>query len=143
MRALPQRQACRSVCWHTRKWLAGGVAIVAALTGASTTEAAPIPVATLLDDFNVIVDQNVNVSNDVSGPVLVGGSLGTGTGPVNFNNIVLGAPPGAPIAGYGEVNVFGNHTAVFNPPNGRVFVGGPTSGTFPGATSRTLNYTVP
>jgi choice-of-anchor A domain-containing protein len=130
-----------------RKWLVGAAAIIVVLAVTSTTEAAPIPVATLLDDFNVIVDQNLDVANDVGGPVLVGGSLGPGTGPVNFNNIVLGAPPGAPIAGYGEVNVFGTHTAAFNTvgSNTHVFVGGPSSGTFPGvpAASVTFNYTFP
>jgi hypothetical protein len=124
------------------------VAIAAGLTGAATVEAAPIPITSvtpsvLLADFNVIVENDDN-SNDINGPVLVGGNLGTGTGPLNSNGIVLGTTPGTTaITGYGEVDIFGNHTASNNNTNGSVFVGGASSGTFTGASSVTFNYAFP
>lgn len=126
------------------KWSTGLLAALASLAGGVSVAAAPLPVTTLLADFNVITDQNVNVSNDIGGGVLAGANLGPGIGPLNFTNIVLGTTPGTvAISGYGEVDIFGNHTAPFNNSHGHVFVGGPSSGTFPGAASATFNYAFP
>ena len=124
-----------------RRWPIGLLTFVASLTGALTVEA--LPIKTLLGDFNVIVQQNLNVSNDIAGPVIVGGNLGPGTGPLNFTNLVLGTTPGTvAIPGYGEVNIFGNQTSPFNTAFGHAFVGG-SSGAFPAATSVTLNHAFP
>ena len=89
-------------------------------------QGAPISALTLLTDFNVITEQALVVTNDVFGPVLVGGTLGSTTplGPSmlmlstgRLNMCAMGGglcPPGntvplpIPIAGLGEVNVFGN-----------------------------------
>jgi choice-of-anchor A domain-containing protein len=76
--------------------------------------------------------------------VLVGNNLGTGTGPLNSSGVVLGTTAGTTaITGYGEVDIFGDHTASNNDTHGTVFVGGPSSGTFTGATSVTVNYAFP
>jgi choice-of-anchor A domain-containing protein len=129
-----------------RPWTASIFAAIAALTTAGSAEAVPITSVTpaqLLADFNVITGANNN-ANDIQGPVLVGGNLGTGTGPLNFSNVVLGTTPGTTaITGYGEVNIFGNHTASNNSSHGNVFVGGAMSGTFSGAGSVTFNYAFP
>jgi len=132
-----------------RTWTTGFVAMLATLAGAATAQAGPIPItsvtpAQLLADFNVIVSQNINNANDIDGAVLAGGDLGTGIGPLNNKSIVLGTTAGTTaITGYGEINIFGNHTAAFNNTNGNVFVGGASSGTFPGATSVTFKYPFP
>jgi choice-of-anchor A domain-containing protein len=133
-----------------RQWTASILAATASLAAiAATAEAAAIPITSatpsvLLADFNVITDNNLNNSNDINGAVLVGGSLGPNTGPLDSNNVSLGTTPGTTaITGYGEVDIFGNHTASNNPSHGNVFVGGPSSGTFVGATSVTFNYAFP
>ena len=57
---------------------------------------------------------------------------------------MLGTTPGTTaIVGYGEVNIFGNHTASNNNTHGNVFVGGSSSGTFIGASSVTFNHRFP
>jgi PEP-CTERM motif len=130
------------------KWPIGLLTLAVSLSGGLTAEAAPIPItsvtpAELLADFNVIVKQDDN-SNDINGPVLVGGDLGPGTGPLNSTGVVLGTTPGTTaIIGYGEVDIFGSHTASNNNTNGSVFVGGASSGTFDGASSVTFNYAFP
>jgi choice-of-anchor A domain-containing protein len=103
-------------------------------------------VATLLCDFNAIVDGQFISTSDVQGPVLIGGNLGPGTVALNDNGVVLGTNAGTTaITGYGEVDVFGNQTAAFNPAKGNVFVGGTVAAVtpFPGATSVTSGYTFP
>jgi hypothetical protein len=129
--------------------LSGFLAAIATVAAATTAaEAAPIPItlvttAELLADFNVIVGNDDN-ANDISGPVLAGGNLGTGTGPLNSLNVVLGTTAGTTaITGYGEVDIFGDHTASNNTTNGSVFVGGPSSGTFTGTSSVTFNFAFP
>ncbi|MGH7047000.1 MAG: collagen-binding domain-containing protein [Stellaceae bacterium] len=120
--------------------------------GALTAQAAPIPItavttAQLLADFNVIVQGDDN-SNDIAGPVLVGGNLGPGTGPLNSTGVILGTNPGTTaITGYGEVNIFGNQTSFTNDSIGTVFVGGTISSSLTpfgsGATSVTSHYAFP
>jgi choice-of-anchor A domain-containing protein len=100
-----------------RGWTVTGLlALITTVAGATGAAAAAIPVTTLFRDFNVIVDQSLVVTNDVAGPVLVGGTLGSttpvgpsklmlSTGELNLGNTV--ALP-IPVAGLGEVNVFGN-----------------------------------
>ena len=99
-----------------RGWtVAGLLALIATITGATGAEAAAIPLTTLFRDFNVIVDQTLVVTNDVEGAVLDGGTLGS-TAPVGPSKLMLstgelnlgGAALPIPIAGLGEVNVFGN-----------------------------------
>ena len=132
-----------------RKSMTAMLALIGTMgTGIAGAQAAAIPItavttAELLADFNVIVENDSN-ANDINGPVLVGGNLGAGTGPLNSNNVVLGTTAGTTaIAGYGEVDIFGDHTASNNPTHGTVFVGGPSSGTFTGASSVTFNYAFP
>jgi choice-of-anchor A domain-containing protein len=102
---------------------AGIIAAMALLTAALTAQAAPISVATLLTDFNVITDQAFVVTNDIYGPVLIGGTLGSVT-PLGPNNLMLSTGPlnlldtvplPVPIAGLGEVNVFGNVVGATTP----------------------------
>ena len=100
-----------------RSWMGtGALALIATLAGAASGEAAAIPVSTLFRDFNVIADQSLVATNDVEGPVLVGGTLGSAT-PIGPSKLMLS--PGAlnlgdtvslpiPVAGLGEVNIFGN-----------------------------------
>jgi choice-of-anchor A domain-containing protein len=131
-----------------RKLTTGLLAAIAALTGAATAEAAAITdpniLPILIADFNAIVDGQFNSGSDTEGPVLIGGVLGPGTVALNQTDVVLGTTPGTTaITGYGEVNVFGNHTAPFNNAMGNVFVGGPVAGTFPNHTSLTFNYAFP
>jgi choice-of-anchor A domain-containing protein len=128
-----------------RKWTAAFLATIAALTGAATAEAAPIPVSTLLTDFTVIIDQNLTLTGpDIEGPVLVGGTLDS-TGILNFPPTVIPLP--VPIAGYGEVNVFGNVLAGTNTivENSVTYIGGTNSGTIlkSGAGSKLGGYTFP
>lgn len=131
-----------------RKPITALLASIATLAGAAATQAAPIPITSattqqLLADFNVIV-QNESNTNDIAGGVLVGGNLGPGTGPLNQAGVILGSTAGTTaITGYGEINIFGSHSNVNNPSTGHVFVGGPSSGTFLGATSVTFNYAFP
>jgi choice-of-anchor A domain-containing protein len=124
-----------------RSWPIGFLGIVAALAGAPAAKA--IPVDTLLSDFNVIVDQNFTMNGpDVEGPVLVGGNLATGS--ANLNSMAV-IPLPVPIAGLGQVNIFGNVTSPSIPIVGSgsvVLVGGTnTTATFPGhnATLSVLN----
>jgi choice-of-anchor A domain-containing protein len=145
-----------------RQWTAGFLATIATLAAAATAEAVACPagtgspvtiqnatVATLLCDYNAIINGQFNSTSDTQGPVLIGGNLGPGTVALNDNGIVLGSSAGTTaITGYGEVNVFGNQTAVFNPAKGHVFVGGSVSSNippFPGATAPqpTGGYTFP
>ena len=119
-----------------RQWTAGLLATFMALTAAAA-QAAPIPALTLLTDFNVITQQALVVENDVYGPVLSGGTLGSTTplgpsmlrlsqGPLNIcgrSPLPAGCPtpPGrtvplpVPIAGLGQVNIFGNVVGATGP----------------------------
>ena len=119
-----------------RQWISGLLAIMISLAVGVGAQAAPIPALTLLTDFNVITQHAMVVTNDVFGPVLVGGTLGSSTplgpsmlmlsqGPLNICANGGGGcpnPPGKtvplpiPIAGLGQVNVFGN--VVGGPPMG-------------------------
>ncbi len=111
-----------------RRWTSGLLATFITLAAAAAGQAAPIPALTLLTDFNVITQHALVVTNEVYGPVLVGGTLGSTT-PLGPNMLMLSTgrlnrcatsvapcpnPPGntvplaIPIAGLGEVNVFGN-----------------------------------
>jgi choice-of-anchor A domain-containing protein len=90
--------------------------LVAIALGSTTGQAAPIPVATLFADFNVITNQALVVTNDIEGPVLVGGNLGSDT-PLGPSKLKLSSgmldlkkvvPLPVPVAGLGQVNVFGN-----------------------------------
>ena len=100
-----------------RSWTRTGLlAVIATLAGAASAEAAAIPLATLFRDFNVIVNQTFVATNDVEGPVLVGGTLGSAT-PIGPSNLMLSTgllnlqdtvSLPIPVAGLGEVNVFGN-----------------------------------
>ncbi|MGH7116200.1 MAG: collagen-binding domain-containing protein [Stellaceae bacterium] len=125
------------------------LALIATLGGsAATAQAAAITdpniLPILLADYNVIVDGQFNSTSDTEGPVLIGGDLGPGTVSLNSKDVVLGSTAGTTaITGYGEVNVFANHTAPSNNANGNVFVGGPVAGTFGSATSVTFNYAFP
>jgi choice-of-anchor A domain-containing protein len=123
------------------KWTAGFLAAIVSLAGAATAQAAAIPVSTLLADFNLITDGNFTTSNDVVGPVLIGGNL-RDTSIINAKPVV---PLPIPVTGLGEVNVFGNvvGTTVSGSPivgaNSVVLIGGtnPTApstvtATFPG-----------
>jgi choice-of-anchor A domain-containing protein len=87
-----------------RKWIASFLAAIASLAGAATAQAAAIPVSTLLADFSLITNGNFTTSNEVVGPVLIGGNL-RDTGIINTKPVV---PLPIPVAGLGEVNVFGN-----------------------------------
>lgn len=126
-----------------RKWSAGLLAALPLLTGAAAVEAAPIPIPTLLADFNAIVNGQFNSTSDVQGPVLIGGDLGPGTVSLNSTCPASCIPLPIPIPGYQQINVFGNHTAAFNNTKGNVLVGGPSAGTFPGVTSVTFNNIFP
>jgi choice-of-anchor A domain-containing protein len=132
-----------------RKPMTAMLALIGAVgAGMPAAQAAAIPItsvttAELLADFNVIVENDSN-ANDINGPVLVGNDLGPGTGLLNSNNVILGTTSGTTaITGYGEVDIFGDHSDVNNPTHGTVFVGGPMSGTFEGAASVTFNYAFP
>jgi choice-of-anchor A domain-containing protein len=142
-----------------RRWTTSLFTIVVALAAVSTkTIACPsgtgtpvtiqnASVATLLCDYNAIVDGQFNSSSDTQGPVLIGGNLGPGAVALNDDGVILGVTAGTTaITGYGEVNVFGNQTANNNNAMGHVFVGG-TLGAgltpFGGATSVTSNYAFP
>jgi hypothetical protein len=93
-----------------RKWPLGLLTLATSLTGAPIAQA--VPVNTLLADFNVIVDQNfVMAGPDVEGPVLVGGNLTTGAANLNLMAVV---PLPIPIAGLGQVNIFGNVTPQYS-----------------------------
>jgi choice-of-anchor A domain-containing protein len=103
--------------YSMRSWTRTGLlALIATLAGAASAEAAAIPLATLFRDFNVIVNQTFVATNDVEGPVLVGGTLGSAT-PIGPSNLMLSTgllnlqdtvSLPIPVAGLGEVNVFGN-----------------------------------
>jgi hypothetical protein len=135
-----------------RQWTASFLATIAMLAAAASAEAAPIPItsvtpAQLLADYNVIVDGNLTTSNDIVGPVLVGGDL-KATGPLNSSHVVLGTTAGTTaITGYGEVNVFDNVLAGTSSILGgsTTFIGGTKSGTLltPGASSVLGGYTFP
>jgi choice-of-anchor A domain-containing protein len=86
-----------------RESISGLLALIASLVTAAA-HASPIPVATLLTDFNVITNSNFTTTNDVVGPVLIGGNL-RDTSIINDAPVV---PLPIPVAGLGEVNVFGN-----------------------------------
>ncbi len=99
-----------------RRWTSGLLATFLSLAAAAAAQAAPVPALTLLTDFNVITQQAMVVTNDVFGPVLIGGTLGSttplgpsmlmlSTGRLNQNANV---PLPIPIAGLADVNVFGN-----------------------------------
>jgi choice-of-anchor A domain-containing protein len=107
----------------------------------SIAQASPLPVATLLGDFNVITDQNLSTTSDVEGLVLVGGNL-SGNGIIDSKHVAV-TPP----AGFGQINVFGNNSgswseAVAHP---AVLLGGGNTGTgkFLNAGSVTTGYTFP
>jgi choice-of-anchor A domain-containing protein len=92
-----------------RKALPAALATITMLAGAATAEASPIPVATLLADFNVITNNNFTMSGpDVQGPVLVGGNFTSGAAQLNTNGIIPLPTPLPPGDVLGEVNVFGN-----------------------------------
>lgn len=136
-----------------RQWTASIFAAIASLAGIATAEAAPIPItsvtpAQLLADFNVITDQNLTISNDIMGPVLVGGNLRATGGPLNSSGVVLGTSAGTTaITGYGEVDVFGNVVGGTNVSlmNSVTFIGGNNNGSLlnPGTGSVLHGYVFP
>ena len=111
-----------------RQWISGLLATLISLAVGVGAQAAPISALTLFTDFNVITQQAMVVENDVFGPVLVGGTLGSSTplGPSMLRlsqgllNLCAAGGGGCPtppgntvplpiaIAGLGQVNVFGN-----------------------------------
>jgi choice-of-anchor A domain-containing protein len=95
-----------------RAFISAAVATTTMLAGAAATaEASPIPVTTLLADFNVITNNNFMMNGpDVQGPVLVGGNFSSGSAQLNTNGIVPLPTPLPPGDVLGEVNVFGNTT---------------------------------
>ncbi len=99
-----------------RSWTVTGLlALAATVAGTTGAVAAAIPLTTLFRDFNVIVDQSLVVTNDIAGAVLDGGTLGSAS-PVGPSKLMLSQGPlnlggtalAIPVAGLGEVNVFGN-----------------------------------
>ena len=114
-----------------RRWVTGALATIAALAGAAAAEASPIPVATLLSDFNVITDGTfANGGPNVQGPILVGGNFTSAAAQLNTNGIIplpVPLPPGDVL---GEVNVFGNTTLTGGVivHNSVTFVGGSNTG---------------
>lgn len=112
------------------------LAVTAILAAAAAAEASPLPagfLASAIADFNVISNGEFAPGNDVVGPILVGGDLNPSNHPINDQPVV---PLPAPIAGLGEVNVFGNVLGANNPmvgANSVVLIGGNnTTATFPG-----------
>ncbi len=109
---------------------AGLLAALAGLWVTASAQATPLPPNFLADaiaDFNVITNGNFSQNNDTQGPILVGGNLITSGHPIND---VQGVPLPKPIAGLGEVNVFGNVTGTVNNSVGSgsvVLVGGTTA----------------
>lgn len=110
---------------------AGFLAAIATFSMAATAvEASPLPSGFLADaiaDFNVITNGNFVQGNDDQGPILVGGNLVTDGHMINDTAVV---PLPQPIAGLGEVNVFGNVTGTVNVAvgaNSIVLVGGTTA----------------
>ena len=88
--------------YSMRSWTRTGLlAVIATLAGAASAEAAAIPLATLFRDFNVIVNQTFVATNDVEGPVLVGGTLGSAT-PIGPSNLMLSTGL-LNLAGYGFI----------------------------------------
>ncbi len=98
---------------HRAAAMLAGITIAA---GSTMAQASPIPASTLFADFNVITNQSLVVANDVEGPVLVGGNLGSAVplgpsllkqsnGMLNLKKVV---PLPVPVAGLGEVNIFGS-----------------------------------
>ncbi|HUC73091.1 MAG TPA: collagen-binding domain-containing protein [Stellaceae bacterium] len=133
-------------CWLTlgstrryflmRHWTASIFAAIASFAAAPSVGAATIPItsvtpAQLLADFNVITAGDLSNSNDVNGPVLVGGNLSS-TGPINIHHVALGSTAGTTgITGYGEVDVFGNVLAGTNASvmGSVTYIGGASNGT--------------
>ena len=115
-----------------RTFTSAAVATMTMLAGASIAAASPIPVATLLSDFNVITDNNFMMNGpDVQGPVLVGGNFISGAAQLNTNAIIPLPTPLPPGDVLGEVNVFGNTnmSAGVIVHNSLTFVGGSNIGT--------------
>ena len=112
------------------------------MIGAAVAQAAPIPVPTLLADFNAIIDGNYNATSESVGPVLIGGNLSS-TGILNTSGIALPVP----IAGYGQVDVFGNNLATSHPivQNSLTLIGGANLGSIinPGPGSVLGGYIFP
>jgi choice-of-anchor A domain-containing protein len=121
----------------------GGGAVAA--HAANITDPNILPI--LIADYNAIVDGQFNSTSDTEGPVLIGGDLGPGPVALNQNDVMLGTTTGTTaITGFGEVNVFGNQTALFNSAMGHVLVGGSISSNNPpflGATSVASHYAFP
>lgn len=109
----------------------GLLGAAATLAAAAAAGASPIPIKTLLSDFNVITDNTfANGGPDVQGPVLVGGNFTSNSATLNSNVIIplpVPLPPGDVL---GEVNVFGNTTLSGGVPvqNSLTLVGGSNTG---------------
>ncbi|MFZ3238180.1 MAG: collagen-binding domain-containing protein [Stellaceae bacterium] len=116
-----------------RTFISASVATITILAGAATAGASPIPVATLLGDFNVITDGNFALNGpDVQGPVLVGGNFtSSGAHTLNSNSVIPLPTPLPPGDVLGEVNVFGNTTMAGSVPvsGSLTFVGGMNTNT--------------